>query len=83
MKIIVQGKEIETKEITQITESPRRHHGFTIHLAGEKSVFIGEEEEYNMSNHEKGNINDRYHNLRKRVEEKWNEDKTEFVILNL
>ncbi len=83
MKIYVQHKEVETKEIVQITEAGRRKHGFIIHLIGEIQVNITEEEEYNMYDREKASINDRYRALRKKVEDEWNKDKTEFVILNL
>jgi len=83
MKIYVQGKEIETKEIVQITEAGFRTHGFIIHLIGEREIPITQDELYDSYNHDKARINDKYRNLRERVESEWNKDKTDFIILNL
>jgi len=83
MKIYVQGKEIETKEIVQITEAGFRTHGFIIHLIGEREIPITQDEVYDMTDRDKGYINDKYRNLRERVESEWNKDKADYIILNI
>lgn len=83
MVIIVEGHEIETKEITQIKEAGHREHGFVIHLIGGKKVNITERENYDAYHSELARINDRYRKLREKVEEYWNKDKTEYIVLNL
>jgi len=83
MLIIVEGKEIETKEITQIKDIEGKYHGFVIYLIGERSINISRSQIYETNNYERSNINDSYRALRGKVEEKWNQDKTDFIILNL
>lgn len=83
MKIYVNHKEIETKEIVQITDAESKFHGFVIHLIQDEKIKIQEPELYNDYPQEKRNKNDRYRALRKKVEEQWEKDKTEFIILNL
>lgn len=83
MKIYVCGKEIETKEIIQITSSESRTHGFIIHLVGERQIDISESERYDDYPGDKRIKNDRYRRLKEKVIAEWEKDKTEFIILNL
>jgi len=82
MKIYVRGREIETKEIVQITDAGRRTHGFVIHLTGERTVSITQPEVYDMTNGDKGRINDSYRELREKVVTEWEKDKNDFTVLN-
>lgn len=83
MLIIVKGKEIETKEIIQITESERGTVGFTIQLLGSRFINIVEPSSYDSGSNYLMQRTRVYRELREKVEEKWNEDKTDFIILNL
>lgn len=83
MIIIVQNKEIETKDIIQIKEPSGKFHGFEIYLTNDRIIPIIEVEKHDMYNSQKANINDRYSKLKERVIEEWNKDKTEFIVLNL
>ena len=83
MKIIVEGHEIETKEITSIEEAGWRRHGFIITLIGNRKIDISIPEKYDMRPSECRIINDRYRRLRNKVEEMWEKDKTDVPIFNL
>ena len=91
MKIIVQGHEIETKEIYRIVDIEyykkmfmNRDAGFIIErIGGKPSITIGERIPYESSGYDIRRIRERWERLRKEVESKWNEDKIEIPILNL
>jgi len=83
MKIIVEGHEIETREIVKIEEAGGRRHGFVIHLIGPKTIDLTIPEEYESYSYELANINDRYRKLRNEVIEYWEKDKTDIPVLNL
>lgn len=83
MKIVVENKLIETKEIVNIEESGRRKHGFIIHLIDGTKVKIEQDEVYDMMPSECGRINDRYRALREKVVEYWEKDRTDIPILKL
>lgn len=83
MKIYVQSIEIETKEILFIKEAESGKHGFVIYLTGDRKINITESEMYNDYPGEKRNKNDRYRQLRKKVEEEWEKDKIDHIVLNL
>ena len=80
MLIIVQGSEIETKDIIQIKESQGETVGFTIQLLGSRFIHIIEGRSHRNEIVERTRV---YRELREKVEEKWNEDKTDFILLNL
>ena len=81
MKIYVEGKEIETKEIIQIRDVKLVHNGFIICLTEER--FINISESCKMGYKENESIKQKYNALKEKVIEKWNEDKTDFIVLNL
>lgn len=83
MKIIVEGYEIETREITHITEAGRRRCGFIIHLTGNKSITIDQKEPYDAYPSEVAQINDKYRELRKKVVKEWEKDKADHIVLCL
>ena len=83
MLIYVEGFEIETKEIISIESAGWRKCGFTIKLTNDRELFIGEKEPYDAYPHEVAFINNRYRVLRNKIEEQWNKDKIEHVVLNL
>lgn len=83
MKIYVNNIEIETKDILQITDAGNNFHGFVINLMQDKKVIIQEPRSRDDSSEQKKDKNERYRALRKKVEQEWQKDKTEFIILNL
>lgn len=84
MSIIrVDGYEIETKDIVEITSAGWRKCGFHIHLVGRKVIRIQEDEPYYMSPSGVAEINDRYRRLKNKVIAKWEADKSEVETFNL
>ena len=83
MKIVVDNKVVETKEIVSIKESGRRKHGFIIYLIDGSNIKIEQEEDYDMMPSRCGDINDRYRRLKDKVITEWNKDKTEITVLTL
>jgi hypothetical protein len=82
-KIRVEGVEIDTKDIVKITDAGRRRIGFKIHLVGPRVVTIDRPEPYDMIPMEVGQLHKPYDELRKIVEKKWAEDKSEIEAFNL
>lgn len=82
-KIIVEGYEIETKEIVKITDAGHRRCGFIIHLIGPRKLTIDEPEPYDAMPSFVANINDRYRRLRIKIQEEWDKDKTDIKTFNL
>jgi len=83
MKIVVENKLIETKEIVSIEESGRKKHGLVINLIDGSQIKIEQDEVYDIMPSECGRINDRYRALREKVKEYWEKDKTDIPILKL
>lgn len=91
MKKIIQGHEIETREIYRILYIEHykrmfmnRNAGFIIErIGGKLSITIGERIPYETSGWDIRCIRERWDRLRKEVEAKWNEDKIEIPIFNL
>ena len=83
MIIYVEGNEIETKEIISIKNAGWRRCGFTIYLTNNRKLVLEEKEPYDAYPSEVARINDRYRRLRKDIEEQWNKDKCDHVVLSL
>ncbi len=81
--IIVNGHEIETKNITKIIEAGWRKCGFEIHMIGPKIIKIQEDEPWDASISKVQEINNKYRRLRQKIESEWEKDKTQKKILNL
>ena len=81
MKIYVEGREIETKDIVQIRDVKPVYNGFIVCLTGERFVHLSES--CKMGYKENESIKQKYNALKEKVIEKWNEDKTDFIVLNL
>ena len=83
MKIYVKGNEIETKEIISIKEAGWRKCGFTIYLTENRKLVIEENEPYDAYPSEVALINDKYRELRKKIEEQWSKDKVDHIVLDI
>jgi hypothetical protein len=83
MKIIVEGHEIETRDIVDIVEAGRRMHGFIIYLTENRQLHITEKQQYDMTPYECCHINNRYRELREKVYKKWQEDKSDIPVFKL
>lgn len=82
MKIYVEGKEIETKEIIQIRDAGECY-GFVIYLTGGRLLNIIQGKDHRITSEENEIIKQKHNALKDKVIEKWNEDKTDFIVLNL
>jgi len=76
-KIRVESYEIDTKDIVKITDAGWRRIGFHIHLVGGRVLTIDREKPYDMTGERVSALRDPYRRLRKEVEKKWAEDKSE------
>ena len=76
MIIYVQGIGIETKDIFQIVDIENKY-GFVIHLIEDRTIEISE----SINGFEE--IKLKYDTLKQKVIEKWNEDKIDYIVLNL
>ena len=83
MKILVEGIEIETKEILDIQEVTGRQFGFIIYLANERKIRITEDMAYESTISERRHINNKYKRLKNEVISKWKEDKIDIPVFNL
>ena len=81
MIIYVQGIGIETKDIFQIVDIENKY-GFVIHLIEDRTIEISESKFYQDENHIKETLL-KYDTLKQKVIEKWNEDKIDYIVLNL
>lgn len=82
MIIYVQGIGIETKDIFQIVDIENKY-GFVIHLIEDRTVEISESKDYRDSRYEMESLNNKYDTLKQKIIEKWNEDKIDYIVLNL
>jgi hypothetical protein len=83
MRIIVDGREIETKDIVDIIESGDGKHGFTIQLRENKEERFEINKKYDSTYMYCREINDRYRRLRDQIYEKWQEDKIDIPVFKL
>jgi hypothetical protein len=83
MLIVVQNNEIETKDIKAIVDTTYDKHGFVILLLGNQSIEITKNRDKSLTNEERRNIDDRFDNLRIKVEREWRKDMTEVPLLNI
>ena len=83
MKILVEGIEIETKEIADIQEVTGRQFGFIIYLANDRKIRITEDMAYESTTSERRYINNKYKRLKEQVISKWKEDKIDVPVFNL
>lgn len=83
MLIVVEGKEVETKDIVRIVDAGWRMLGFVIQLTGDREVRFLEHEKYDSYPSEVAAISHRYRELRRKVEEYWEKDKNDIPCLSL
>ena len=83
MKILVEGIEIETKEIADIQEVKGRKFGFVIYLSNDRKIRITEDMAYESTISERRYINNKYKRLKEQVVAKWKEDKIDVPVFNL
>ena len=83
MKILVEGIEIETKEIADIQEVTGRQFGFIIYLVNDRKIRITEDMAYESTISERRYINNKYKRLKEQVVAKWEEDKIDIPVFNL
>lgn len=84
MIIVVEGITVETRDIWDITDlSSSRKAGFVIKLIDKNSISITEDISHDAFSHQRQDAHSRYDRLRKQIEAKWNEDKTDLLIFKL
>ena len=84
MKILVQNKTIETKEIVDIVELPGSHQsGFKIYMIDGINHIFEERHGYDTPVYIKRESNERWRKLRLSVKSKWDEDKHELPTFKL
>ena len=83
MKILVEGIEIETKEIVDIQEVTGRQFGFVVYLSNDRKIRITEDMAYESTISERRCINNKYKRLKEQVVAKWEEDKIDIPVFNL
>jgi hypothetical protein len=81
--IRVEGHEIDTKDIVQITDAGWRRIGFHIHLVGPKVIKIDRKQLYDMCPMDVRELASPFNRLRASIEKKWNADKSEIETFNL
>lgn len=83
MKIIVEGTEIETRDIIMIKEAGWRMHGFIIQLTEDREIHVTQKEVYDTTIDEACAINDMYRALKEKVREQWIKDKNDIPTFSL
>lgn len=75
--IRVEGHEIDTKDIVKITDAGWRRIGFHIHLVGPKVIRVDRSEPYDMMPMDVAQLYRPYDELRDKIKNKWEADKSE------
>ncbi len=84
MKILVEGHVIDTQDIWKISDiSSSRKAGFIIHLTEGKKLEISKGIPYESYSYEIRSAHAPYDRLRKSIEEKWNQDKSDLPVFKL
>ena len=88
-KIIVLGKTVETTEISSIKEIEHaktaflnREAGFIIYLIDKEPLIFGERIPYERTDSQIAIIKNKWDDLRKKIYEKWQEDKSPLPTFN-